>query len=452
MRVAIVGVGHVGLPTAAALAHIGHEVRAIDSDEAKVAMLNGGQAPFYEAGLTELVAEGVAAGRLGFSTDPAAVIGGAAVVFICVGTPPRASGEANLVAMERAAETIAAHSRDEVVVVQKSTVPTGTAARLGEHLSRYNPGVRFHVVSNPEFLREGHAVEDSLHPVRILVGGDSPRAFEVMRELYAPLVDGGAQWFETDVNTAELAKHASNAFLATKISFANALARVCELADADVVAVADAMGSDPRIGRAFLNAGLGYGGYCFPKDLAAFERLSSRLGYDFGLLREVARVNEQAVDSTFSKIEQELWNLEDKRIALLGLSFKPGTDDTRFAPALELARKLLDAGAVVVGYDPEANDNAKAEVPALETVDDVYSALQGAHCAVVATEWDEFRHLDLAKAAELMAFPIIVDGRNVFDRSRMADLQFTYLSTGRPPVRPRRPERRDGPWQGRPAE
>lgn len=447
MRVAIVGIGHVGLPTAAALAHIGHDVRAIDSDGAKVAMLGDGRSPFYEPGLDDLISEGVSGGRLKFSTEPAQVIGGAAVVFICVGTPPRASGEASLVAMERAAETIAAHSSGDVVVVQKSTVPTGTATRLGEHLSRYNPNVRFHVVSNPEFLREGHAVEDSLRPVRILVGGDSQLAFEVMRELYAPVVAEGAKWIETDVNTAELAKHASNAFLATKISFANALARVCELADADVVAVADAMGSDPRIGRAFLDAGLGYGGYCFPKDLASFERLSSRLGYDFGLLREVARVNEEAVESAFKKIEQELWNLEDKRIALLGLSFKPGTDDTRFAPSLELARRLIDAGAHVVGYDPEAAENARAEVPQLETVDDVYSALRDAHCAVVATEWDEFNDLDLEKTAELMAFPIIVDGRNVFDRAEMARHPFTYLSTGRPPVRPSRTERR-GPEQG----
>lgn len=439
MKVAVVGIGHVGLPTAAALAHIGHQVVAIDSDRAKVDILNQGRVPFYEPDLEDLVRGEVDSGNLRFSVDPADVMKDAEVIFICVGTPPRASGEANLVAMERAAETIAAHATRDVVVVQKSTVPSGTAARLGEHLARYNGGVRFHVVSNPEFLREGRAVEDSLRPVRILVGSNSPEAFAVLRKLYKPLVDAGAQWFETDVNTAELAKHACNAFLATKISFANALARVCELADADVVAVADAMGADPRIGRAFLNAGLGYGGYCFPKDLSAFERLSSRLGYDFALLREVARINEGAVLAVATKIEQELWNLEGKRIALLGLSFKPGTDDTRFAPALELARRLLGEGVNVVGYDPQAGENAKAELPDLEIAEDAYSALRGAHCAVIATEWEEFQDLDLAKAGELMASRIIVDGRNVLDPDAVVAAGFTYLPTGRPARRPENP-------------
>jgi UDPglucose 6-dehydrogenase len=255
-----------------------------------------------------------------------------------------------------------------------------------------------------------------------------------MKKLYQPLLDEGALWIATDVRTAELAKHASNAFLALKISFANALARISELAGADVVSVADAMGSDPRIGREFLNAGLGYGGYCFPKDLAAFEALSKRLGYDFGLLREIASINEEAIESTFKKIEDVMWNLEEKRVVLLGLAFKPDTDDTRFSPALALGERLVAAGAHLVGYDPKAGPNAKAELDSLELAPDVYDALTGAHCAVICTDWTEFAELDLARAKECMAFPVIVDARNVLDPAAAGAAGFTYISVGRPPV------------------
>ena len=292
------------------------------------------------------------------------------------------------------------------------------------------------VVSNPEFLREGSAVEDSLRPTRILIGTDSSRALEVMRTLYAPLTDAGVPLIATDLATAELAKHASNAFLSLKISYANALARLAELAGADVVAVADVMGSDPRIGRAFLDAGLGYGGYCFPKDLAAFERLANRLGYDFPLLREVARINDEALDAAYNLIAEALWNLEGKRVALLGLAFKPGTDDIRFAPALALARRLIDNGAHVVGYDPRASARAHEELPDLEVADDAYEALRDADCAVVCTEWEEFRNLELTRVYKEMSRPLIVDGRNIFDPQTMAELGFTYLPMGRPAVGP----------------
>lgn len=442
MRVGIIGAGHVGLPTAASLANAGHFVAVIDSDEEKLTQLGNGELPFFEPGLTELVRAEAQAGRLEFSNRPEEVISGRDVVFICVGTPPRASGEANLIAMERAAETIGRSATNDLVVVQKSTVPSGTASRLAEHLSRYAEDVNFSVVSNPEFLREGRAVEDSLNPLRILVGSDHPEAFSIMRALYEPFVERGARWIETDLATAELAKHASNAFLAMKISFANALARVCELAGGDVVAVADAIGSDPRIGRDFLDAGLGYGGYCLPKDVAAFDRLAGRLGYDFALLREIARVNDEAIGSVFDKIQNELWNLEDKRIAILGLAFKPGTDDVRLSPALHLAAMLIDAGAHVVGYDPQAGATAKQELSQLEIETDVYNALTGAHCAVVATDWPEFAALDLAKMKKGMAFPLVVDGRNIFSRNKMSEEGFTYLPTGRPPVRPRGDDRR----------
>jgi UDPglucose 6-dehydrogenase len=312
-------------------------------------------------------------------------------------------------------------------------VPAGTAQRLRQvlRLSRPDLAEDIEVVSNPEFLREGQAVEDSFHPERILVGARSERALETMRRVYEPLIRDGARLIETDIQTAELAKHACNAFLAMKVSYANALARVCELADADVTAVADVMGSDPRIGRAFLDAGLGWGGYCFPKDLQAFDRLSSKLGYDFGLLREVERINDEAIDAAVEKVRDALWNLEDKRIALLGLSFKPRTDDVRLSPALALARRLIAEGAATVGYDPEAGPNAKSEVPDLEIAPSVYDALDGAHCMVVCTDWDEFRSLDLPRAKELLAHPIVVDGRNMFDPAVMRANGFVYYGTGR---------------------
>ena len=257
-----------------------------------------------------------------------------------------------------------------------------------------------------------------------------------MEALYRPLIEHGAQWIATDVRTAELAKHACNAFLSMKISFANAMARLCELADADVVAVAEAMGSDDRIGHAFLGAGLGYGGYCFPKDLSAFGALANRLGYEFTLLKEIARINDEAVTATFRKIEEAMWNLEEKRIAVLGLAFKPGTDDTRFSPSLALARILIEAGAQVVGYDPEANANAKLDVPDLDVAPDAYEALRGAHCAVIATDWEEFKDLDLQRMHEEMAFPIVVDARNVLDGQAVSEAGFTYIPTGRPVLRP----------------
>jgi UDPglucose 6-dehydrogenase len=436
MKVGVIGTGHVGLVTCVTMAAIGHRVVGMDSDAEKMEQLQRGVAPFYEPGLQELLHQMTAEGTLEFTSDPAAAIAGSDVVFLCVGTPARASGEANLIAVEQAAQTVARHATGRTVVVEKSTVPAGTAQRVRRTLVRERPGAEdeLDVVSNPEFLREGTAVYDSLNPDRILVGAESDRAFETMRALYQPLTDKGRPLIETNIATAELAKHACNAFLALKISYSNALARMCERADADVVAVADVMGSDPRIGRDFLNAGLGYGGYCFPKDLVAFERLAERLGYGFPLLREVARINDDAVASTINKIREALWNLEDKRIAVLGLSFKAGTDDIRFSPSLALARGLITEGAHVVGYDPQAGANAKAEVPALEIAPDAYDAVTSAHCVVVGTDWDEFRDLDLTRLKQLMVYPVLIDGRNLYEPERMRDAGFSYYPTGRPPV------------------
>jgi UDPglucose 6-dehydrogenase len=288
------------------------------------------------------------------------------------------------------------------------------------------------VVSNPEFLREGSAVEDSLNPDRILVGAESQAAFETMHELYRPLTDKGVPLIKTNIRTAELAKHACNAFLALKVSYANALSQLCERAGADVVAVTEVMGKDDRIGSRFLRAGLGYGGYCFPKDLVAFEHLASQLGYEFGLLSEVAKINEQAIDAALHKVKDALWNLDDKRVALLGLAFKPGTDDVLLSPSLALAKRLLAEGARVIGYDPAAGQAAKKDVPDIEVVEDAYDAVADAHCLVIGTEWDEFVHLDLAKVRELMAYPVVIDARNLFDPGEMAQAGFVYYPTGRP--------------------
>lgn len=433
MKVAVIGVGHVGLVTAATLAKFGHEVVGLDEDASKISSLKRGEAPFYEPGLQELLDEVVGSGSLSFTEDAGNAIDGADCAFICVGTPARADGEANLLAVETAARTVAQKATGDIVVIQKSTVPVSTADRLRTIFAK-TTGHRVRLVSSPEFLREGTAVQDSLKPDRILVGSDEPEAHDLMRELYRSVLDGDCRYFATDIHTAELAKHACNAFLALKISFANALALLCEASGADVVSVADIMGSDRRIGREFLNAGLGYGGYCFPKDLLAFKAVAGRLGYDFGLLEEVMKINREALDSMVRKIKDALWNVESKRILLLGLSFKPGTDDVRESPALNLARMLSDAGALVVGHDPQANAAAKREVPGLEVVDDPYEGAEGAHCIVVCTDWPQFRDLDLVRLKGIVTLPIIVDGRNLLDCDSVVEAGFSYIPTGRPPA------------------
>jgi UDPglucose 6-dehydrogenase len=436
VEIAVIGTGHVGLVSCLALAEFGHRVAGIDCDEAKILELSCGRAPFYEPGMQGLLEKHMGSGAIRFATSAEEVLPEADVVFICVGTPPMANGEASLLAVEKAARQVGRHGKNGVVVVEKSTVPAGTADRVRLTLVRERPNLQAHVVSNPEFLREGRGIQDALRPDRILVGAQTERAFRVMRRVYRPLLRAGCLVIETDIATAELAKHACNAFLSLKISFINALAAICERAGADVVAIADVMGSDPRIGRAFLDAGLGYGGYCFPKDLVAFERLASQLGYNFALLSEVARINQQATEAVAHKIREALWNVEEKKVALLGLAFKAGTDDVRFSPAINLARGLLADGAHVVGYDPWAAANAEAEVPALEVATDPYEAATGAHCLVVCTEWEGFGNLDLGRLRDLMAYPVVVDGRNLLDPAEMSRAGFTYFPTGRPPVFP----------------
>ena len=434
MTVGVVGTGHVGLITCLSLASIGHRVIGYDIDPSKVEGLMEGRMPFHEPGIQDVLEKEVAAGRLSFTEETAQAVAGADVVFICVGTPTRASGQANLLAVERAARDIAREATGPLVVVEKSTVPAGTSTHIERTLTRERPDLvgSLELLSNPEFLREGRALDDAMHPERILVGGSSPRAFEVMRRLYRPFLDAGVPLIETDITSAELSKHASNAFLALKISYTNALARLCEASGADIEAVARVMGADPRIGPDFLAAGLGFGGYCLPKDLAAFEHMSERLGYPFPMLAEVARINEEAIQAAMSKIRDVVWHVEGKRVALLGLSFKPDTDDVRFSPALALARALIAEGASVAGFDPVAGDAARTEIPELDVAADPYEAADGASCVVVCTAWEELRELDLDRLGERMTAKNLVDGRNLLDGGAAIAAGFAYRAMGRP--------------------
>lgn len=431
MKLAVIGTGHVGLITGVALASLGHDVVGMDVSEDKIAMLSRGDTPFHEPDLPHLLGQGLASGHLSFTTSVAEAVDGAQAVFICVGRPPVGQGDRSLTAVEDAAREVARSASDGVVLVVKSTVPPGTTGRIAKVVAQERPELSCSAVSSPEFLREGHAVQDTLDPDRLVVGADDVHGAQVMNEVYAPLLDRGVMVFRTDPRTAELSKLASNAFLATKVSFANALARVAELADADVDGVTAIMGADPRIGPAFLGAGLGYGGYCLPKDVVTLEKVADRLGYDFGILRETARINGEAVDAVVRKVEEAVWNLEGKTIALLGLAFKQGTDDVRAAPALALAHRLLDEGATVTGFDPMAGEAAGRDLPVLQVAPDAYAAAEGAHCVVVCTEWPEFLDLDPERLKAVMAQPAIVDGRNLLDTSAFSTAGFHVWPTGR---------------------
>jgi UDPglucose 6-dehydrogenase len=436
MRVTVIGAGHVGLVTAACLAHVGHDVVVDDDDVSKLDLIREGRSWFFEPGLQELLGEVVRAGRLRIAGDKAEAVGHGTVIFICVGTPSRGDGSPNLAFVEAVARDVARHLPEGEfrLVCEKSTVPVQTGERVAQVIAREaRPGADWEVASNPEFLREGSAVVDTLDPDRVVVGTTSERGLDALRELYTPILErSGAPFLATDRATAELIKHASNAFLATKISFINSVARVCERSGADVDLVARGMGLDPRIGVHFLKAGAGYGGSCFPKDVAAFAHRSRELGVDFGILNEVAKINHEARRAVVDKVRDALWHLDGKRIGMLGLSFKPNTDDLREAPSLELAEALEKRGARAVGYDPVAGKKAAGLAPNLKIVFDPYEALRGAHAAVVVTEWEELRTLDLDRAASLMEPPkLLVDGRNALDSQAVHDAGLLYRGFGR---------------------
>ncbi len=440
MRVTVIGAGHVGLVTAVCLAKVGHDVLAVDDDPAKLELLRQGRAWFYEPQLQELMRQTLAAGSLRFTADKAETVRHGEVIFICVGTPSRRDGSPNLAFVEAVARDVARHlpPGELRIVCEKSTVPVQTGQRVAQVIAREAaPGVDYEVASNPEFLREGSAVADTLRPDRIVVGTESARGAAVLHTLYAPIIEAtGCEFLATDRATAELIKHASNAFLATKISFINAVAAVCERAGADVELVAKGMGLDPRIGPWFLKAGAGYGGSCFPKDVAAFAHRSRELGVDFGILHEVAKVNFQARRSVVEKVRDALWHLEGKRVGVLGLAFKPGTDDLREAPAVDVVGELLDGGAEVVAYDPVAGEQAARLLPGLELADKAGDVADGAHALVLMTEWAEFAELSPAELKARMAYPIVVDARNFFDAAAFVAEGFTVAGVGRPVAAP----------------
>ncbi len=428
-KICVVGCGYVGLVTGACLAEIGHDVVCVDNDAQKIDMLHAGKMPIFEDGLKELVTKNVKRKRLFFSGSLPESVRRSQVVFIAVGTPPREDGSADLTYIEAVARDIALNMRGYTVIAEKSTVPVETGEQVEKTISRYNKKkVPFDVVSNPEFLREGTAVHDFLHPDRIVIGVKSPRAQKVMTELYAPLK---AKMVITDLKSAEIIKHASNSFLSTKISFINAVSRVCEAVGADVTQVAEGMGLDVRIGKPFLYAGIGFGGFCFPKDLEAFLYISKKVGYDFELLSAVKKINESQRDLFVKKIEEALWILKGKTIAVLGLAFKPHTDDIRFAPAIDIIEKLQAKNALIRVYDPVAMPRAKAELSNVQFCVDPYEALAGADCLALVTEWPEFKTLDLKRAKKLMNHPLVVDGRNLFDPARLRTLGFDYFGMGR---------------------
>ena len=435
MKVAIVGCGHVGLVTGAAFAEIGHTVVGYDSDRAKLEMLTRGDAPFYEPGLDELVAKHHG-GRLSFAESTGEALAGAEAAFICVGTPSRPDGRLSLTYVEKATRDIAEAAHGPLLIVEKSTVPVHTAQRIIAVLREDGRFPEIDVATNPEFLREGSAVRDMLEPDRIVVGvAREGRAEALMRELYAPIIERtGCELIITDLESAELTKHASNSFLAMKISFINAVARLCEKVGADVDTVVRGMSLDPRIGPHHLFPGVGYGGYCFPKDVSNFISQAEEFGVDMSFLDAVRRINAEQRSLLVAKVRRAVWNLEGKTIGVWGLAFKPGTDDLREAPAIDVIKAMEGEGAHVRAYDPAAGPAAKAELPHTEIVADAQTAIDGADALVLMTEWPEFVNVDLERVREALRRPVVVDGRNVWPVRQMAELGFTYLSFGRPDV------------------
>lgn len=430
MRIAVVGCGYVGLVSGACFASLGNQVTCVDIDAKKIAALKKGRPPIYEPGLAELVRENLKKKLLSFTTDLKAAVRKSDVIFIAVGTPPRPNGEADLSFVENVAQTVAQEIRSYKLVVEKSTVPVQTGERIRQTLAHHaRKGVSFDVASNPEFLREGTAVQDFMNPDRIILGVESKRAEAILSDLYKPLK---CPIVVTDLKSAEIIKHASNSFLATKISFINAISNICDASGADVEKVAYGMGLDRRIGKSFLSAGIGFGGFCFPKDLAAFIRISEKLGYDFELLRAVERINQDQKKIFLKKIEEAIWNINSKTIGVLGLAFKPNTDDMRFAPSIDIIAALQSHGAKVKAFDPHAMGKAKEFFKNVTYCRDSYSVCKGSDCLVVLTEWDEFKELDLQRVKRLLNAPVVVDGRNLYDPKKMKALGFRYFSMGRP--------------------
>ena len=431
MNISIIGTGYVGLVTGTCFAEVGHNVICVDCDKKKIDLLQAGEIPIYEPGLKDLVEKNVDAGRLSFTDSTAEGVERADVIFIAVPTPPLEDGSVDLSFIELVAREIADCMSSYKIIVDKSTVPVKTGEKVAETIKRYcKSDCDFDVISNPEFLREGFAVEDLMKPDRIVIGSVSERPNKAMQEIYKPF---NAPIIFTDINSAELIKHAANSFLAMKISYINAVAAICEESGANVEEVANGIGMDNRIGRRFLNASLGFGGSCFPKDLSAFIRISDELGYDFGLLKEVQKINEAQMSRFLKKITDTLWVLKGKTIGVLGLAFKQNTDDVRMSPAIDVCQRLLKEGALLRVHDPKAMDKAKELLPGdgVHYIDDMDEVSNGCDALVIATEWPQFKELDLAKSKKVMTAPIMFDGRNMFDPVLVEKIGFTYKSNGR---------------------
>jgi UDPglucose 6-dehydrogenase len=448
LRISILGCGYVGLVTGACLAEMGHDVVCTDNDTSKIETLNRGELPIYELNLDEIVARNRGTGRLMFTADLAEAVRFGEAIFICVGTPPMQDGDADLSSIDSAARLIAAEARGSKLVVEKSTVPMQTGQKLKRALAIYarNSGNTFAVASNPEFLREGTAVEDFLHPDRIVIGVDDGHTEAQLREIYSPLVEqtvvcaihkgncppkAPPRLLVTSINSAELIKHACNSFLAVKISYANLIADICENMGADVDQVVEAMGLDARIGPQFLRPGLGFGGFCLPKDVQAFIRLGEKAGADVSLLKDAECINKKRIDNFLAKARQALWVLKDKRIGILGLAFKPGTDDIRFAPATEVIGRLLQERALVQAHDPQAIEKTKALFPSIRYCDDPHEVAENADALMIVTEWEVYRTLDWQRIKDSMLRPLILDGRNLLKGEEMMALGFEYQGVGK---------------------
>ncbi|HLZ93274.1 MAG TPA: UDP-glucose/GDP-mannose dehydrogenase family protein [Candidatus Acidoferrum sp.] len=448
MRLSVVGCGYVGLVTGACLAEAGHDVVCTDIDETRIAQLQAGGVPIYEQHLDKILESAQRAGKISYTSNAGEAIRSGDAIFICVGTPPKENGDADLSAIDHVARQIATEARSPKLVIEKSTVPARTGVELRRALTAYSrdSGLKFRVASNPEFLREGTAVADFFHPDRIVVGVEDEASARDMREIYRPILErtfrcpvhdsacpsgNPVDLLVTTINSAELIKHASNSFLALKISYANVISDLCEKIGANVEEVTHAIGLDPRIGTQFLRAGLGFGGFCFPKDLQAFIHLAGTVGVDFDILKAAERVNKQRIERFFDKVRHALWVIKGKRVAVLGLAFKANTDDIRFSPALDVVKELLRQGAQVHATDPEAISRAKAQFPAVQYHQDPYETLQDTEAALVCTEWDVFRNLDWERAGKRMTRKLVIDGRNLYSPSRMRELGFEYYSFGR---------------------
>jgi UDPglucose 6-dehydrogenase len=429
VNISIIGSGYVGLVTGACFAELGNRVICADNDCKKVSDLKKGIVPIYEPGLEELVTINTKKKRLSFTASIKEAVHKSEVIFIAVGTPSLENGEADLTGVENVARNIALNLTGYCLIVEKSTVPVETGKWLKQTVSTYvKHNIKFDIASNPEFLREGQAINDFLHPDRIVIGVESKKAKEILVSLYKPL---NAPLVITDIRSAELIKHASNSFLATKISFINAISQICERVGADVVEVAQGMGLDKRIGPQFLNAGIGYGGSCFPKDVDAFITISEKLGCNFDLLKAVRAINQQQKDLFLKKIKDVLWIVKDKTIGILGLSFKPNTDDIRNAPAIDIIRALQSEGAKIKVYDPSAMKKAKEVLDSVRFCKDSYDVSKDSDCLLVLTEWDEFKELDFSKIKKLLKRPFIIDGRNIYEPQRLKKLGFNYVGMGR---------------------